>query len=131
MSKVLRMVVWTAVAAAIAALGVLLFRPPPIRVDFGHVQRGPMRVTIDAEGKTRIKQRYIISAPVAGRLTRITVDEGDIAEREAVVARIDPLPHDAAVQAAQARLAELRARRDGSRYPTTQTTGLITGTSRH
>jgi HlyD family secretion protein len=70
-------------------------------------------VTVDAEGKTRIRQRHVVSAPVTGRLARLTLDEGDVVERGTIVARIDPLPHEAAVQEAQARLAEWQAQRQG------------------
>lgn len=102
----------------IAALGmlvlvVLAFRPSPVRVDLGRVERGLLRVTVDAEGKTRVRQRYLISAPVDGRLARIELEAGDPVEREMIIARIDPLPLDTAVQEAKARLAELRAQRAG------------------
>lgn len=95
------------------ALVVLAFRPATLPVDLGPVTRGPLRVTVNAEGKTRLRQRFIISAPVAGRLERLTLREGDPVTRDMVVAHIDPLASDTAVREAQGRLAEWRAQRAG------------------
>lgn len=108
-----RMIVWFVVGLGSVGLLAVLLRPQPVRVDVARVERGPLTVTVDAEGKTRLRQRYIISAPVAGRLGRMSLEAGDQVERGTVVARLDPLPLDAAVRAAQARLAELRAQRQG------------------
>ena len=98
----------------VAGLGVailvgLAFRPAPILVDVGAVTTGPLRVSIDAEGQTRITDRYMVSAPVDGRLQRIDLEAGDTVTADAVVAQLDPLPLDSKVQTAQARLRELRA----------------------
>ncbi|MFG6095790.1 HlyD family efflux transporter periplasmic adaptor subunit [Leptothoe sp. ISB3NOV94-8A] len=87
----------------------LAFRPTPIPVDIGTVTTGPLQVTIDAEGETRVKDRYVVSAPVDGRLRRIDLEAGDLVEANAVVAQLDPLPLDSKVQTAQARLQELQA----------------------
>ena len=59
--------------AAVAALGILVwaFLPRPVEADLSPVTRGQLRVTVDQEGKTRIRERYIVSAPLAGRLLRI------------------------------------------------------------
>ena len=90
-------------------LVVLAFRPAPIPVDLGRIERGELQVTVDAEGKTRVQDRFVVAAPVAGRLARIDLDEGDPVDQGRVVARIDPLPLDTQVREAQARLQELRA----------------------
>ncbi|WP_041661392.1 efflux RND transporter periplasmic adaptor subunit [Acaryochloris marina] len=97
----------------VATLVALAFRPTPIAVDLGQVQRGPLQVTVDAEGKTRVRNRFTIAAPVAGRLARIDLDPGDPVQSGAVVARIDPLPLTTKVKEAQARLQELRAQLAG------------------
>lgn len=94
-------------------LVIIAFRPAPLRVDLGQVVRAPLRVTVNAEGKTRLRQRFIVSAPVAGRLTRLTFREGDTVERDLVVAHLDPLPSDTAIREAQARLTEWQAQRAG------------------
>jgi HlyD family secretion protein len=52
------------------------FRPQPVAVDLGTVTRGPMRVTVDEDGKTRVQKRYMITAPVAGKLRRIELKAG-------------------------------------------------------
>ncbi|MBT9315919.1 efflux RND transporter periplasmic adaptor subunit [Leptothoe spongobia] len=97
------------VGLGIAVLVVLAFRPTPIPVDVGTVTTGPLQVTIDAEGQTRVKDRYVVSATVDGRLQRIDLEAGDQVEANAVVAQLDPLPLDSKVRMAQARLQELRA----------------------
>jgi HlyD family secretion protein len=108
-----RTIVWLIIGLVLVGLLALMFRPQPVRIDIASVERGSLTVTVDAEGKTRLRQRYIVSAPVAGRVERIDLEAGDTFERGGVVARIDPLPLDAAVQSALAQLAELRAQREG------------------
>lgn len=61
----------------VAGLILYAFLPKPVPVDIVSVTRGPMRVTVDEDGKTRIKDRYLISAPLAGRLIRIQLKPGD------------------------------------------------------
>jgi HlyD family secretion protein len=51
-----------------------------------------MRVTVDAEGKTRARDRFVVAAPVSGRLERIDLRRGDAVRRDEVIARIDPPP---------------------------------------
>ncbi|MEO1299989.1 MAG: HlyD family efflux transporter periplasmic adaptor subunit, partial [Cyanobacteria bacterium J06636_16] len=97
----------------ITVLVALAFRPAPLAVDVGQVTQGPLQVTVDAEGKTRVQERYVVAAPVAGRLQRIDLEAGDTVEAGAIVAQIDPLPLDTEVQAAQARLQELQAELTG------------------
>jgi HlyD family secretion protein len=113
MKPFLRRVLWLLAACGVLVGVVVAFRPSPVRVDLGYVSRAPLQVSIDAEGKTRVQQRYVVSAPVAGRLARIGYEAGDTVERDAVIASIDPLPLDAAVREAQARLAEWNAQREG------------------
>jgi HlyD family secretion protein len=85
----------------------LLLRPSPVLVDAARVTRGPMEVTIDDEGETRVRDRYVITAPVAGRLARIDLREGDTVRAGATVACILPSPLDArAREAALARVAQ-------------------------
>jgi HlyD family secretion protein len=98
---------------AIATILVLAFRPAPIPVDVAPVERGNLRVTVDDEGKTRIRNRYVVSTPISGRLARIQLDEGDRVKQGQVVARIDGLPFNTQVREALARLRELRAERRG------------------
>ncbi len=64
------------VAAIVAGLG-YAFLPEPVDVDVATVGRGTLRVTVDEDGKTRIREKYVVSAPLAGRLLRIDMDPGD------------------------------------------------------
>ena len=60
-------------------------------VDMGEVARGPMIVTIDEEGRTRVRDAYVVSTPIAGRLRRVEVKPGDPVERgKTVVAHMLP-----------------------------------------
>jgi HlyD family secretion protein len=77
---------------AVAAAITWAFWPAPVRAEMARVARGPMRVTVDEDGQTRIKERYIVSAPLAGRLARVALREGDaVVAGETVLASIDPL----------------------------------------
>lgn len=67
----------------ILALGAWLayaFRPQAVAVDVARVQRGPLEVTVNEDGRTRIKERYIVSTPLGGRLQRVELHAGDIVE---------------------------------------------------
>lgn len=89
------------------------FRPTPIGVDIGRVQRGDLQVTVNAEGKTRVRDRFVIAAGIDGHLARIALEEGDSVRAGMVVAEIDPLPRTAAVQAAIGQLTAWQAERTG------------------
>lgn len=80
-------------AAAVLLGGALAFAfwPRPTTVDIGTVMTGPMTVTIDEEGRTRVHDAYIVSTPVAGRLLRVDVEPGDPVVRfDTVVASMLP-----------------------------------------
>ena len=98
---------------SIVAVLAFAFRPQPIKVDTAQVKRGTLQVTVGGEGQTRIRSRFVVSAPVAGRLTRIKLEEGDQVEKGKAIARIDPLPLTSQVREAQARLKEWEAQRAG------------------
>jgi HlyD family secretion protein len=105
---------------AVAVLGAALawaFWPRAVPVDVATVVRGPMRVTVDEDGRTRIKERYVVSAPLAGRTLRTQLHPGDpVAAGRTVVAAIeptDPALLDVRAQAeAEARLNAATAARD-------------------
>ena len=76
-------------AALVIAATTAAIWPSPAEVDVAAVVRGPMRVTIDEEGETRVRDRFVVAAPVAGRLARIELEPGDAVVRgKTVVARI-------------------------------------------
>lgn len=92
-------------AGLIALIGYLM-RPAVVDVDTAIVTRGSFRETIDAEGRTRVRDRFVISAPVTGELHRLTVREGTWISRGQVVASIAPVPLDEATRRqAEARVA--------------------------
>lgn len=109
----LKSLAYLAMGIAIFFLIVMVLRPAPIPVDTGRVERGTLQVTVDAEGKTRIRDRYVISALANGHLDRLALKEGDAVKRGMVVARIDPIPLNASVKESLERLAEWRAQRAG------------------
>jgi len=96
-----------AAAAAVVALLVAALRPRRVAVETATVTRGPMRVTIDEEGRTQVERRYVVSAPLAGKLLRIEHKAGDRVQEGAVLARL--VPADAPLLDARAR-AEQQAR---------------------
>jgi len=104
-----------AVVLLVAAL-VYAFWPRPVAVSVAQATRGEMLVTIEDEGETRVKEAYVISAPLTGRVARFEGKVGDsVTAGKTVVATIqpsDPAFHDvrtrseleAAVKAAEAAL---------------------------
>lgn len=70
-------------------------RPKPLAVETARAARGAMQVTIDEDGQTRAHDRYTLAAPIAGRLSRISVHEGDSVSPQVTIATISPLPIDA------------------------------------
>jgi HlyD family secretion protein len=82
------------VGLVVVVLGAVLFwafRPSPVPADFATVVRGPLQVTVDEEGQTRVRNRYVVSAPVPGRMSRIELEPGDpVVARKTVLARFDP-----------------------------------------
>jgi HlyD family secretion protein len=106
----------------------LAIRTPPANADIGEVGRGPVSVTVDDLGETRVTDLYTVSAPISGHLLRVPLKPGDqVVARGTVLARIqpaDPAPLDARtlaqtqaqirslqaqVAAAEARIREVRA----------------------
>jgi HlyD family secretion protein len=104
-------------------LGVALW-PEAIEVDVVQVTRGPMRVTIDEEGETRVRDRFVVSAPVTGRLQRVELEPGDgVVRGKTVVARLIPAAAPlidlrtsaelaARIEAAHAAVGQAQAERD-------------------
>ena len=79
------------VLLAIAAF-VVTIRPDPVWVDLAPVTRAPMEITIREEGKTRVRDRYVVSSPVAGYLHRIQLEVGDRVVPGELLTEVDPLP---------------------------------------
>jgi HlyD family secretion protein len=64
------------VLTIVAGLG-YAFLPEPVEVDLVAADRGVLRITVDEDGKTRIREKYVVSAPLNGRILRISMDPGD------------------------------------------------------
>lgn len=67
------------------------FIPGPVPVDIAKVSKGPMRVTIDEEGKTKVKEKFVISTPVPGFMRRIELEVGDPVKKGQKVIELEPL----------------------------------------
>ena len=103
-------------AGVALAIAWVLFRPDPVPVDVAPVVRGALRVTVDEEGETRVRDRFTITAPTAGRLLRSELDAGDAVQPGTLLASLEPLPLDPRTQAgALARLEAAEATRRAAR----------------
>ncbi|PKP75874.1 MAG: RND transporter [Alphaproteobacteria bacterium HGW-Alphaproteobacteria-6] len=84
-----------AIATAAALVGGLVyvgFRTDPVPVDTVRIERGPMQVTVDIEGRTRIREIYEVAAPISGVARRSPVEVGDpVTGGETVIAVVDPI----------------------------------------
>src|SRR6516225_946882 len=136
---------WGFAGGVLAVFVILTFRPSPVLVETASVTRGPIQITVNAEGRTRVRERYVVSAPVMGRLGRIELSEGDVVKPGTLLTELIPAPLDArtisqnraALQAAeaesraanaqveQARATLDQAQRDRQRYERLSETGVI------
>ncbi|MGB5695639.1 MAG: hypothetical protein WBM46_08310, partial [Polyangiales bacterium] len=86
-----RIVIWTVIVGIVVVVLALSFVPRPVTVDLVDVKPGPLVVTLDEEGETRVHDVYTLSAPVAGRVQRIDWHVGDpLTANETVLAQIEP-----------------------------------------
>ncbi|MBM4313559.1 MAG: HlyD family efflux transporter periplasmic adaptor subunit [Deltaproteobacteria bacterium] len=90
----------TAVRRKLFVIGIILivvsatiygFIPKAVDVDLAEVSRGPLQVTIEEEGRTRLKERFVLSAPTAGYMRRIGVKVGDSVQKGQIVAVLEPV----------------------------------------
>jgi len=81
---------WIGAAVVVAALLFFAFRPQPVAVDVAQTKRGPMIVTVSDEGRTRVRNEYVVSSPVAGRLLRVEYKAGASVHAGDTLARIRP-----------------------------------------
>jgi HlyD family secretion protein len=108
-----RLTFWGAIAAVVAIGITFAFRPQAVAVDVTDAQRGSLVVTVEDEGRTRVHDIYVLSAPVTGRMHRIDLHVGDpVFALETVVAEIEPIdpafldPRSEAQARAEVRAAE-------------------------
>ena len=107
------------IVVAIVAAIIYGFMPTPQWVDAATVHRGPLSVTIDEEGKTRVIDRYVVYAPVAAYARRIDLEVGDAIQQGQTMVQLEPLPSAVldprSRAAAQARVEAARAALDSAR----------------
>lgn len=100
------------VFVAVALLVAYGFREQPVPVEVATVERAPLRVTIEEEGKTRVTDRFVVSAPVAGFARRINLEVDDPVKRGQVIVYLEPRAQRSEVLDARTRAeAEARVRR--------------------
>ncbi len=89
-SRTRRLLIWGGSAVVLAVIGWSLV-PDPLPADFATAERGLLRVTIDEEGETRVRDRFVVSAPLAGRVLRIELEPGDpVQAGDTVLATFQP-----------------------------------------
>lgn len=83
----LALLILAAAGAAMVAL-----RRPPVAVEIGEVSKGPLTVTVDDLGETRVRDMFVVSAPVTGQLLRVPLKPGTaVTPRATVLAKIQPM----------------------------------------
>jgi HlyD family secretion protein len=80
--------IWGIAILVLAALVIWGLIPRPLEADFARVDRGTVRVELVDEGRTRMHDIYVISAPISGRVLRVEVEPGDAVTAGAIVARM-------------------------------------------
>ncbi len=81
-----------ALVAVLVAWGLFQgFRPQPVEVDLGTARRAPLRVSVEQEGRTRVVDRYVVTAPVNGYARRVRLEVGDAVERRATLVELEPV----------------------------------------
>ncbi|MFQ5636017.1 MAG: efflux transporter periplasmic adaptor subunit, partial [Gammaproteobacteria bacterium] len=86
-----RLLFWLPFVTGGVVITALLFRPVPVPVDFAVVERGAIEVAVSDEGEARVKDVFVVSAPVPGFMRRIDLEAGDpVGAGETVIAQIEP-----------------------------------------
>lgn len=87
-----RLLVWSFLGLVLMAALTYAFWPRAVAVDFVVAKPGPLVVTVGEEGETRVRDVFVLSAPVTGRMRRIELDVGDLlTAHETEVAQIEPI----------------------------------------
>lgn len=86
-----RKLMFIALGAALLGLMVWAFAPAPAEVEIATVTQGRFERRVLEDGKTRLRERFVVSTPLAGRVGRINLRHGDTVERGAVVATLWPV----------------------------------------
>ncbi len=81
---------WSLPFVVVALLIWMGMRPQAVEVDVATISQGTLEITVDEDGETRIREPYLISAPLSGRLVRVELEPGDSISKGQVIAAIDP-----------------------------------------
>ncbi|QTP54936.1 efflux RND transporter periplasmic adaptor subunit [Billgrantia sulfidoxydans] len=122
----IRYAIWAALGLGLLALLAWALRPMPVPVNVASVSVGPFTDSIIEEGRTRLRDTWNVSAPIAGFLQRVTIEEGDRVAEDDTLFRLEPNPAPAldvrtrqqaedSLQAAQARLRAAQANLETAR----------------
>lgn len=108
-----RRLVLIAVAVLIAGAIVYAYMPRPVEVSVTAISHGYMSVSVEEEGRTRVRERYVVTAPVSAYAPRLQLHVGDGVQANQVLIELEPLPPgvlDVRSRAeAEARVAQARA----------------------
>lgn len=121
-----RRLLWIALGLALVMALAWALRPTPVPVSVAPVSVGPFVDSITEEGRTRLRDTWNVSVPIAGYLQRVLLEVGDEVERGQVLFRLEPSPAPAldprsrqqaedALRAAEARLEAARANLETAR----------------
>jgi HlyD family secretion protein len=120
----IRWIVLSALALIGAAILTFLFWPRPLQVEAAAVARGPIAETVADQGVARVRQAFVVAAPVSGRLERLPLEVGDtVTAGQTVVARLRPAAStfldpraraqaQASIASAKSALAQAQAQRE-------------------
>jgi HlyD family secretion protein len=81
---------WILAGVIAASLLAWAFAPRPVEIETATVTRGAFRKTVDEDGKTRVRDRYVVSSPVPGRLLRVDLKVGAPVLPGTLLARLAP-----------------------------------------
>jgi HlyD family secretion protein len=90
-SRRIKRLSWAVLAAVLAGAIAIGLRPHPVPVETARAGQGTLLVTVDEDGRTRVKDRYLVSAPLAGTVRRAVLRAGDSVARGDIVARLVPV----------------------------------------
>ncbi len=90
MKRWIKRLLTTTFFLALTAAAVYAFLPKPVPVDLARVEKGKLQVFVEEDGKTRLRDRYVVSSPLVGRLRRITLRAGDRVPAGQTLAVVEP-----------------------------------------
>ncbi len=86
----LKTLLWGVLLIAVVLFAAMMLFPKPVEVEFATAKIGPLRVAVQEDGKTRIREKYTVSAPLSGRVSRIELNPGDHCDEKTLLAVILP-----------------------------------------